>query len=155
VSEVDWGGFELAAPDIAGAARRLLQEPPGVPGAAFLATVGADGRPRLHPFVPAIVDAGLWAFVIRSPKQLDLDRDGWYAIHSALGPADESFFAAGRASRVDRTDVRAAVGERMPYSGIDGNHVLYEFRLDRAMWTTWPTPTTPVHRNWRCAGHAS
>jgi hypothetical protein len=146
-----WRDFEAAAPVIARAGRALLEDAPGVPGVAFLATVGAGSRPRMHPFIPAIVDGRLWAFVIVSPKQRDLERDGWYAIHSRLGASDESFFVAGGACRIDDIPLRSLVGESMPYGGIDDRHVLYEFGIDRAMWTTWTTPTMPDHHHWRIA----
>jgi hypothetical protein len=148
-SGVPWSEFERAARDLAQAARRLLQDDTGAPGVAFLATVARDGHPRMHPFIPAIVDERLWAFVIESPKQRDLDRNGMYAVHSILGPDDESFFATGTAMRVDADQARTAVGECMPYSDIDARHVLYEFNLERALWTTWITPTQPDHRRWR------
>lgn len=147
--EVPWGDFESAAPEIAKAGRRLLEDAPEVAGVAFLATVGADARPRLHPFIPAVIDGRLWAFVVVSPKQRDLERDGWYAIHSRLGTDDESFFVAGWAFRADDDRTRSLVGRNMPYGGIDDRHVLYEFRIDRAVWTTWTTPTSPVHHHWR------
>jgi hypothetical protein len=121
---------------------------PGVPGVAFLATTGSGGLPRIHPFIPAIVDGGLWALVIESPKQRDLDRTRLFAIHSRLGPNDESFYCAGGAHRVDGDDARSAVSAEMPFSDIDKRHVLYEFRVARALWTTWMTPTSPVHRTW-------
>ncbi len=145
---VPWRELETATPELARAGRRLLEDESGRPDVAFLATVGADGRPRMHPFIPAVVDGRLWAFVIVSPKQRDLDRTGSYAIHSCLGADDESFFVSGRARRVDGDEHRSLVGEAMPYSDIDENHVLYEFRIDRALWTTWTTPTTPVHHRW-------
>ena len=151
-AEVTWEVFDAAEPEIARAGRRLLEDAPGVPGVAFLATVGSDAHPRMHPFVPAVVDGRLWAFVIRSPKQLDLDRDGRYAIHSMLGFDDESFFVGGRALRVDDESRRRTVAERMPFSDVDDNHLLYEFRIDRALWTVWTTPTTPVHRHFRVSG---
>ena len=146
---IRWRDFDAAAPEIARAGQRLLEDRPGVPGAAFLGTVGSDGRPRMHPFVPAIVDGRLWAFVIDSPKRRDLDRDGGYAIHSVLGADDESFFVGGIAGRTDDPSHRTQVAERMPYSDIDEHHALYEFRIDRALWTTWPAPTAPVHHTWR------
>jgi hypothetical protein len=143
-----WAAFAADAADLADAGRRLLEDEPGVPGVAFLGTVGADGLPRIHPFIPAVVDGRLWAFVIESPKQGDLDRTGRYAIHSRLGPRDESFFCAGNAQRVDAEEIRSTVSGGMPYSDIDDRHVLYEFRIARALWTTWTTPTSPVHRTW-------
>ena len=149
--EGNWSEFATLAPEVARAGQRLLEDAPGAPGLAFLATVGSDGRPRMHPFVPALVGGGLWAFVIMSPKQRDLDRDGWYAMHSRPARDDESFFAAGRAVRVDDEQVRAAISKGMPYSNIDARHILYEFYLDRALWTTWTTPTQPVYRRWNLA----
>ncbi len=146
---MSWSEFEAAAPEVARAGTRLLEDEPGVPGVAFLGTVGADGRPRMHPFVPAIVDGGLWAFVITSPKQRDLDRDGWYSIHSTLGPKDESFLVGGSATRTDAANDRQRIAAHMPFSDIDERHVLYEFGVDRALWTEWTTPTSPVHHNWR------
>ena len=144
-----WRELEDAAPDIAGAGRRLLEDPSGTPGVAFLATVSIDGCPRLHPFVPAIVDRALYAFIIASPKRRDLDRDGAYAVHSRLGDNDESFFVAGHARRVDGELQRARVADRMPYDDVDDNHVLYEFSIARTLWTTWTSPTRPVYRSWR------
>jgi hypothetical protein len=73
---VPWSQLVIAEPEIAAAGRRLLEDPAGIPTVAFLAPVGADARPRIHPFIPAVVGGRLWAFVIRSPKQRDLDRDG-------------------------------------------------------------------------------
>jgi hypothetical protein len=149
---VPWRDFAAAAPDIAAAGRRLLQDDAGRPTVAFLATVGADARPRMHPFIPAVVDGGLWAFVIVSPKQRDLDRSGSYAIHSVVGRDDESFFVSGAAHRVEADARRSAVAAAMPYTDIDERHELYEFRIDRALWTSWTTPTSPVHRHWRLGG---
>jgi hypothetical protein len=102
----------------------------------------------MHPFIPAVLDGGLWAFVIESPKRRDLDRNGGFAVHSRLGANDESFFSAGTASRVDADDIRSRVGLAMPYSDLDSRHLLYEFRISRALWTTWTTSTNPRHRRW-------
>lgn len=120
-----------------------------MPGVAFLATVGLDGLPRIHPFIPAVLDRDLWAFVIESPKQRDLERTRRFAIHSLLGPKDESFSCAGGSHRVDDQAIRSTVAAAMPFSEIDDHHILYELRLARALWTTWKTPTSPEHRTWR------
>ncbi|MET1000420.1 MAG: hypothetical protein ABWZ15_01305 [Acidimicrobiia bacterium] len=147
---VPWYEFENAARDLAQAGRRLLQDDTGAPGVAFLGTVARDGHPRMHPFIPAIVNQRLWAFVIHSPKQRDLDRTGMYAVHSRLGDNDESFFAAGTAMRADDDQTRSTVGASMPYTDIDERHVLYEFNIERVLWTTWSTPTSPNYQSWRC-----
>lgn len=143
-----WSSFSEVSPDVAAAGKRLLEDEPGSAGVAFLATTGPNGLPRIHPFIPALVRGGLWAFVIESPKQRDLDRTGSFAIHSRLGPDDESFYCAGGARRIDAIDVRTAVAAEMPFSDIDARHILYEFIVARALWTTWTTPTSPIHRTW-------
>jgi hypothetical protein len=143
-----WASFSESAPEVADAGQRLLEDEPGVPGVGFLATVGSKGFPRIHPFIPAVVDGRLWAFIIESPKQRDLDRTQRFAIHSRLGPEDESFYCAGGAHRLEDDDARSAVTAAMPYGDIDSTHVLYEFGVARALWTTWKTPTSPVHQTW-------
>jgi hypothetical protein len=143
-----WSELEHAAPDIARAGRRLLEDADGRPDAAFLATVSAEGRPRLHPFVPAIVDGAMYAFIMPSPKRRDLDRTGAFALHSCLGRDDESFFVAGRARHVTDEPTRQRVAACMPYDDVDDNHRLYEFAVEHALWTTWTTPTSPLYRRW-------
>ena len=148
---MSWGAFEAAAPELAAAAQRLLEDGPGVPGVAFLATVGRDGAPRIHPFIPAVVEGDLWAFVIESPKLRDLDRTGKFGLHSRLGDDDESFFCSGDATRADDEATRARVAPAMPFTDIDERHHLRRFTVARALWTRWTTPTTPVHRSWTAA----
>ena len=143
-----WAELEVEAPDLAEAGRCLLGE------VAFLATVSIHGRPRVHPFCPAIAGGKLWAFVMeQSPKRRDLDANGYFAIHALPGPEDEEFYLAGRATRVLDSDARERVLEAMPYDDADDQHLLYEFDLDRALWTTWENfqkpGMRPVHRVWR------
>jgi hypothetical protein len=52
-----WAEFQRVRPDLAEAGRRLLYQF-GV-GLAFLATVRADGGPRLHPMCPLVTDDAL------------------------------------------------------------------------------------------------
>jgi hypothetical protein len=142
-----WADFELQAPDLAAAGRRLLAE------VAFLATAGSTGRPRVHPFCPAIAEGRLWGFIIEeSPKRADLDSNGYFAIHALPGFEDEQFYVAGTACRIHDPQLRDAVLAAMPYDDADERHLLYEFRLERALWTTWENFQTPgmrpVHHTW-------
>ena len=94
-----WDDFSGASPLLASDVRALFEQYGR--GFAYLATVRADGGPRVHPVAPVIADGGLFCFVIPSPKRRDLDRDGRYALHSY--PGDESpdeAYVAGRARRV-------------------------------------------------------
>jgi hypothetical protein len=143
-----WADLEREAPEIAEAGKRLLPE------VAFLATVSVRGRPRVHPFCPAIARGRLWAFVMEgSPKRRDLDSNGHFAIHALPGPQDEEFYVAGAASRVSDPELRRVVLAAMPYDDADERHLLYEFSLGRALWTTWENfqkpGMRPIHRVWR------
>lgn len=91
-----WSDFVAAEPTLAAGIRALLQQ--YGPGMAYLATVRADGAPRIHPVSPVITDEGLYCFIVNSPKRRDLDRDGRYALH-AYPPEenDDEAYLAGRA----------------------------------------------------------
>ena len=69
-----WAEFRELEPQLAQQGRELLYFF-GV-GLGFLATVRADGGPRLHPMCPLLTDDALYAFIVPSPKQRDLVRDG-------------------------------------------------------------------------------
>ena len=62
---------------------------------------------------------------------------------------DESFFVAGDAQPVADPAIRAAVATRMPYDDDVDDHGLCEFGVDRALRTTWATPTSPTYRRWQ------
>src|SRR3954469_9566541 len=81
-----WSDFAAAEPELAAAVRALLQQ--YGPGMGYLATVRADGGPRVHPVSPVITDDGLYCFLVSSAKRRDLERDGRYALHSY--PPEES-----------------------------------------------------------------
>jgi hypothetical protein len=91
-----WSDFVAAEPTLAAGIRALLQQ--YGPGMAYLATVRADGAPRIHPVSPVITDEGLYCFIVNSPKRRDLDRDGRYALH-AYPPEenDDEAYLTGRA----------------------------------------------------------
>lgn len=154
---MSWATFAEQAPDIAAAGMRLFAREE----VAFLGTTSAKGRPRIHPFVPKIVDGRLVAFVLdSSPKTNDLAKRQFYAIHASLGLEDEEFFVSGKAIyRNDNAKLRAAADLAMGFvtGSADEHHRLYEFLIDRALWTTWKNFGTPDHRpnyhRWQFRGH--
>jgi hypothetical protein len=108
-----WGEFSAAEPDVADAGRDLLYQF-GV-GLAFLATVRPDGGPRLHPMCPLLPapGTGMYAFIVPSPKQRDLLREGRYALHSFPCPDNEdAFYLAGKARHVEEAAVRAQLSDQ-------------------------------------------
>lgn len=142
---IGWLEFESTAPEIALAGKRLLEKEE----VAFLATVSASGRPRLHPFVPRIVLGRFVAFIMdTSPKITDLRTRGQYSIHTLPGDEDEEFFLSGEARCCDQeSEFRDRTTAAMEFAtGVDEHHVLFEFLIDRALWTRWLDFGTPDHR---------
>jgi hypothetical protein len=141
----DWAAFAKAALEISDAGARLLAQNE----VAFLATASATGRPRIHPFVPKIVDGKLLAFIMdSSPKITDLRDRRQYAIHAQPGAEDEEFFISGNAHLCeDDKSLRDRAADAMGFAtGVDEHHILFEFLVDRALWTMWADFGTPNHR---------
>ena len=105
-----WSEFEAATPQLASKGRALLYQ--YGPPLGYLATVRADGGPRVHPFCPIVAEGGLSAYILRhSPKGADLRRDPQFALH-AFSPedVDDEFFVRCRAESIFATaDLRAAI----------------------------------------------
>ena len=142
---IAWGELESTAPLIADAGRRLLR----LNEVAFLATVSSTGRPRLHPFVPRVVDRRLIAFIMNdSPKIKDLRERHQFSIHTLPGAEDEEFYVSGYAIEIATDpDLRARAADAMGFAtGVDSNHVLFEFLFDRALHTEWLDFGTASHR---------
>jgi hypothetical protein len=152
-----WPDFAARQPDVAEAGQALLYQV-GV-GLGFLATTRPDGAPRLHPVCPLLHETGLFAFIIPSPKQRDLRRDGRYALHSfPCEDNEDAFFCAGEARLVDdaglRSDLSAVfVAERMQLAvpAPAEEDALFEFLVGSCLLTrtTGHGDTNPAHRVWR------
>ena len=152
-----WREFCDAEPDMAKAGQGLLYQV-GV-GLAFLATARPDGRPRLHPMCPVLDGEGLYAFIVPSPKQRDLQRDGTYAMHSfPCDDNEDAFMVTGAARLVTDDAVREKladqfVAERAQFSvpAPEPDHLLFAFDLDGALLTrtTGHGDPAPQHTVWR------
>lgn len=140
-----WSDFATADPRLAAEIKNLIHQ--YGPGLAYLATVRADGGPRIHPVSPIITDAGAYCFVMRSPKQHDLTRDGRYALHAypAEGSDDEAYIS-GRARLV--TDPRQR--ERLANSYRAASHLdwrLFELGIEVALLTRYRSAHHPPRRS--------
>ena len=108
-----WSEFAADEPRLADGIRVLIQQ--YGPGFGYLATVRADGGPRVHPVSPVITDEGLFCFVIDSPKRRDLERDGRYALHSfPPEESDDEAYVAGPGPAGDRPGPGGAAGAERP-----------------------------------------
>lgn len=135
-----WAAFEAAAPAMAEAGRRLLYQ--FGPGLGFLATIRADGGPRLHPICPVVAVGELVAFIVRaSPKYADLLRDGRYALH-AFPPetTDDEFLVMGSARPLPpgaTATAALAEYERMLGHRPGENEGGFILEIERAMLATY------------------
>ena len=136
-----WGELRRARPDLSEAGGSLLYQH-GV-GLAFLATVRPSGGPRLHPVCPLVADDAMYGFIIPSPKQHDLLRDGRYALHSFPTPDNEdAFYLTGRAQAVDDGNLRDRLGQQFVEERAQfhvpapaGADVLFVFDIDSCLLT--------------------
>lgn len=146
---MSWRNFGFAAPELAvlGAAR-LAKRP------AYLATIRADGAPRVHPVSPFISDDTLFVYMEpASPKGKDLRRDGRYAMHCSVEDASGGggeFCVRGRAVVVDDPQTRGEAfdaARAIGYKPNDG-YVLFELGVEEALATIYEDGL-PVRRRWR------
>ena len=151
-----WSYFAAAAPDIAAEGLRLILARGD--GEALLATVRGDDLPRIHPVNVAIVDGRLYAFIIaRSPKRLDLELDGRYAIHTHQDPTAPSEVALrGHARLVKDGQERADVAAGWAFE-VDDGYALFEFDIAIALLGARPSADDwpPRYSSWKDAATAA
>lgn len=128
---VSWGDFAIEEPALSSALRSLLYQ--YGQGLAYLATVRADGGPRVHPVSPVIADGGLFCFIIDSPKRRDLRRDGRYALHTyPPEETDDEGYLTGLAEPVS-DDVRLRRLAHAMRADPQVDWGLFELSVDSAM----------------------
>ena len=138
-----WAEFAAKRPDLAAVGRRLLYSF-GI-GLGFLATVRADGGPRVHPICPVLTEAGLYAMILPGPKLADLRRDPRYALHGETFPPpnqDDAFYLTGTVWEPADAGLWDQIGRQMleergasaPWAGFE-TQVLFEFRIERCLLT--------------------
>jgi hypothetical protein len=141
-----WNALEESAPAIAAYAQARLAG-----RVAYLATVQADGGPRVHPVTPIIGAGRLFIFMEpTSPKGRDLQRDGRYALHCGVednsGGAGE-VIVRGRGQLVDSPELRAAAVASSSYRPAD-RYLLFELLLEQVDVTIYE-PEGIRRERWR------
>jgi len=107
---------------------------------------------------PLLTNESLCAFIIPSPKQRDLVRDGLFALHSfPMEDNEDAFYITGRATVITDTERRARfaaqfVNERITVGVTEpsADHKLFELMIERAMLTrtTGHGDHEPIHTIW-------
>ena len=141
-----WAEFESASPPLADFGRGRIDA-----GLAYLATVGRDGFPRVHPVTPIIGGGHLFLFIEPdSPKGYDLRRNAKYALNSSVTDSEGTggeFFLRGTAALVEDAELRKVAVEATS-SVVEEPWILFELLLDRAMSTVYEDGD-PVRQRWR------
>jgi hypothetical protein len=124
-----WGEIEVIAPELAGHARALLDAHVH----KTLATLRADGAPRISGIEAKFIDGELWfGSMPASRKNADLDRDPRFALHSgSIDPPDWEGDAkvAGVAEEIADPVRKRAIFDAM---GADPEQIGLDSKLYRA-----------------------
>ena len=143
-----WQDFADAAPELAAYAFERLNKRLG-----YLATLRADGGPRVHPVSPFVANGRLFIYMDpSSPKARDLLRDARYALHAAVEDAEGGggeLSLAGSARLVPDPDERAMVfaAARSTGQSPKERYVIFDFDVERVIATTYPGDQT-LRRRW-------
>ncbi|MGH9118675.1 MAG: pyridoxamine 5'-phosphate oxidase family protein [Acidimicrobiales bacterium] len=148
-----WAELAEAAPDLATFASGRLRQ-----GPAYLATVRADGAPRVHPVTPIIGGGTLFVFMEpTSPKGRDLERRSRYALHTSVpdnaGTGGEASLS-GPARRVDDPERRAVATAAASYTPA-ADYILFELEVDEVVVTEYDASGRPKRRRWRTDARTS
>lgn len=146
---MSWRKLDDAAPELAvlGTARLTKR-------ISYLATIRADGAPRVHPVSPFISHDRLFVYMEpTSPKGNDLRRDGRYAMHCSVEDATGGggeFCVRGKATMVDDPQTRSKAFEAARAIGYKPNdrYTLFELDIEEALATTYKDGL-PVRRSWK------
>jgi hypothetical protein len=129
---VRWSELARDVPELAAfGAARLLEAP------AYLATVAADGLPRVHPVTPIVAPGGLYVFMEpTSPKGRDLRERRGYALHNGVPDTNGTggeFVLRGEGVLVEDDAERADVVAASSYAPAE-RYILFELLVgsDRA-----------------------
>jgi hypothetical protein len=141
-----WQDFALAEPELSAFGEARLKSAP-----AYLATVRADGMPRLSPVTPILGEGHLLLFMEpTSPKGHDLQRGSGYALHGWVASddgGDGEFGLAGHAFLTDDPAMRE-LATTYGYQPQD-RYILFELTVERAFSTIYSETGEPTRKSWR------
>ena len=144
-----WSMFAEQEPELAGFGQaRLLAAP------AYIATLRANGAPRVHPVTPIFGAGGLYLFMEpTSPKGVDLRERGWFALHNGVpdsaGTGGEAS-VSGTGHAVEDAGLRATVAAAASYDPAD-RYVLFELHPTEVRSNGYGDVTLPERRQWRAS----
>ena len=136
-SDVPWSELETAAPEIARLGRERLK----AVGVAMLATLRADGWPRVSPVEPHVAAGELLIGVMpRSLKARDLDRDVRCTLQTVVSDphsGEGELKLYGRLLEVEQEDVREAAADAWWVGRARPDARVFSFQLTEAAFVSW------------------
>jgi hypothetical protein len=145
-----WGELAAQEPELAAFGAGRLRAAP-----AYVATIRADGGPRVHPVTPILTDDGLFVFMEpTSPKGRDLRERRRWALHSGVPDSQGTggeFFARGHGFPVDDAAVRDVVARAASYEPAE-RYVLFELKLSEARCNGYGDVPLPARQRWQAGG---
>jgi hypothetical protein len=159
---MDWSELADAQPRLAGLGReRLLDR-----GVVLVATIRADGTPRLSPVEPFILNGALWLSMLwGSTKAADLQRDPRILVHSVITSRDGGegeFKIRGRARAEHDVSIQrryaAAVAAALGWNPEPGRFHLFAVDIEQVTFiryddatgdqyvAMWPPPREFIRR---------
>jgi hypothetical protein len=146
---VDWSELERRQPALAGLGRRRLLDP----GVVLVATIRADGTPRVSPVEPFVLDGTLWlAMLWHSRKAADLLRDSRILVHNVITSRDGGegeFKVRGTARPEGGPDVQAryaaAVGASLGWTPEPGWFHLFAVDISQVTFIRYDDATGDQH----------
>ena len=143
-----WTEFAQQEPELAAFGQARFQH-----GVAYLATVRADGGPRVHPVTP-IIGEQLYLFMEpTSPKGKDLQRDSRYTLHCAVedsGGGEGEFYVRGQGVFTDDPMIREQAVAASSYAPQE-RYILFVLSVEFAFMNQYVEGGTKTRR-WASGG---
>jgi hypothetical protein len=140
-----WHDLVAAAPRLGALGEERLT----APGVVLVATVRADGSPRISPVEPLVWEGDLWLSMLwGSTKARDLARDARILVHSVVTDRDGAageFKVRGRAVPEHSAEVQeryaAEVGRRLDWQPVPGRFHLFRVDIDDVTFIRYDSAT--------------
>lgn len=130
---VTWSDFAARSPSMAARGEALLARHQ----LAYLATVRADGSPRLHPVSPQLIEGRLWVCTPRgSLKARDQLHDPRCVLHWLPGEDDFEFRVRARARPCTDPAEAARIAAAGPHYFRPDQH-LFEYDIEEVATARW------------------
>ena len=143
---LSWEEFASIKPEMASFGQERLAY-----GVMYIATIKADGYPRVHPFTPFLGSGRLFAFMEpTSPKGKDLERNGKYSMHSLvkdMNGTNGEFQIGGKAFLLTDPTSREIAIRFSPFKPND-RYILFEFKIENCL-TNFYTNGVPNVSRWK------